>query len=110
MDTEEEAAPEQNLPNTQAVVPVTLKIRNRPPFPGLPSYNVSSLVLAFTGYADEVQDLLERLAHSTATYFETHRPILKGALVSWHAKIAEIVEFEDAYQRSSLSQSVAYKI
>ena len=110
VDSEEEAAPEQNRPNTQAAVPVTLKIRNGPPFPSLPSYNVASLVLAYTGYADEVQDLLERLAHSTATYFETHQPILKGALVSWNAKVAEIVEFEDAYQQSSLSQAVAYKI
>ena len=102
--------PERNLPNAQADVPVTLKIRNRPPFPSLPSYNVSALVLAYTGYADEVEDLLERLAHSTAAYFATHRPILKGALVSWNAKIAEIVEFEDAYQKSSLSQTVEFKI
>ena len=110
VDTEEDSAPGKNLPYAQADVPVTLKIRNRPPFPGLPSYNVSALVLAFTGHADEVEDLLERLAHSTAAYFRTHRPILKGALVSWDAKIAEIVEFEDAYQQSSLSQAVAYKI
>ena len=48
-------------------------------------------MLGYTGYADEVQDLLARLSHKTAYYAETHAAILKGALMVWEAKIVAIV-------------------
>ena len=100
----------KNMPNTQTSNAVTSTVRNRPPFPGLPSYNATALILAFTGYADEVKDLLKKLSHRTAIYFETHQPILKGVLLNWNSKIVEIVEFEDVYQSSSLKKTVSYKI
>ena len=59
LNTEEEIAAHKNVPNAQADIPVTRTIRNRPPFPGLPSYGITSIVLGYTGYADEIKELLE---------------------------------------------------
>ena len=98
------------MPNVQDDIPVTGIVRNRPPLPGLPSYGITAIVLSYTGYTDEVQDLLEKLSHKTANYFIKNTHILRGALVNWNAKIVQIVEFEDAYSSSSLNTTVQVKI
>ena len=103
-------SPKKIAPNNQIDLPVTQTKRNRPPFPNLQSYNITCIVLGYTGYADEIRDLLSRLSHKTATYSDTHAPILRGALVTWESKIVAIVQFEDLSQSSTLTQKVEYKM
>lgn len=91
-------------------MPVTMKQRNRPPFPNLQSYNITCIILGYTGYSDEVRDLLSRLSHKTASYAETHAVILRGAIVKWEAKIVAIIQFDDASQSSTLTQKFEYKM
>ena len=54
--------------------------------------------------------MLSRLSHKTASYAETHAVILRGAVVTWEAKIIAIVQFDDASQSSTLTQKFEYRM
>ena len=70
-----------------------LNIKVRPPFPLLPAFNVSALILAFLSYEDVVEALLNLLNHNTLRYYSCHREILKGFLDPWKPEVSRVVEF-----------------
>ena len=55
----------------------------KPPFPKLPVFNVSALILSFTGYRDDMETLLNLLSHNSAKYMAIHSNILAAFLLPW---------------------------
>ena len=44
----------------------------RVPFPGLPSFLASANIMAYFGYEDEIQHVLNRLNRNSRTYYICH--------------------------------------
>ena len=75
------------------------KKKVKPPFPKIAVFNVTALILAFTGYDYEIKDMMQVLSHGTRAYYQSHSAILRGFVAAWDPKRllqTRLLEFGDS--------------
>ena len=64
----------------------------KPPFTNLAIFNVSAMILSYTGHQDEIVSLLYMLNHNTHNYVERHFEILQS-FIDWRPQITRNISF-----------------
>ena len=62
----------------------------KPPFPKLPIFNVTALVLSYVAYIDDVHELLNVLSKGTALYHRKHEAILSQFMTVYKPQLTTI--------------------
>lgn len=65
----------------------------KPPFPNLPTFNVSAIILSYFNDESIVRALMNLLSRNARAYFEKHGGILKSFLVEF--KITGVLTIGD---------------
>ena len=68
----------------------------KPPFPIVPIFNVTVIILAFLAYRDEIIQLLHLLSTKSRTYYRSHKDVVKEFLIPWNPQITSKLEFGKA--------------
>ena len=50
------------------------------PFPAIPSFNISAMILAYSGFEHQVYTLLQLLCRNTRLYSKSHSQLLRSFL------------------------------
>ena len=72
---------------------MSLTSKQKPPFPAIPSYPVSGLVLAFYGFSDQVTPLLNKLSINSKSYIKKHQSIIEAFVAPWPPCITRAIDF-----------------
>ena len=65
------------------IKPFYYRLKVKPPFPALSSFNVSAQVLAYFAFSDKAETLLRLLSRNTQRYLSSHSEILESFLTKW---------------------------
>ena len=63
------------------------------PFPALPSFRPSIIILTFFGYQDKIKLLLDLLCHHTHIFFLRHIDMLDEVFFKWSPEYKGLLEF-----------------
>ena len=64
-------------------------------FPRLPKSKVVNMVLAFYGFFDEVDDLMQKLSHATLQHSIDNKKEMSKIITNWKPEITGLIEFGD---------------
>ena len=69
-------------------------IEVRPPLPGLKNYEVTALILSYSGYQDEIAKLMHSLCRLSSKYFDEEiKYTLKPHMQEWEPYIMKMIEY-----------------
>ena len=72
-------------------------IRSKPPFPHLPSFIISAIILSFFGCQDYVKDVMQRLSKKTRGYYIAHKDKINSFAVQFEPELTEITFGQEIY-------------
>ena len=76
-----------------------------PPFPGLNNYEVSGIVLSFSGYIDEIRKLMHSLCRTSSKYFDLEiKHSLGPHMQEWEPYVLYMIEYGFAWYAWNVTQ------
>ena len=72
------------------------KFRNmkiKTPFPKLPSFHSSAVIISYLGYEDEIHVILQSISRNTYSYYICHRKFISAFLTPWKPEFDQAINF-----------------